>query len=90
MLDSSISSEARAYIPYLKLTLKRPLLVTGKKADYLRWTDTYRETDSFIMQNPTLPLRSKFLEQMAAKGQYWYVVLYYQVVMRGLYSLLYR
>ena len=90
MLDFSLSSEARAYIPYLKLTLKRPLLVTGKKADYLRWTDTYRETDSFIMQNPGLPFRSKILEQMAAKRQYWYVALYYHVVMRGLYSLFYR
>lgn len=90
ILESSLSPEARAYIPYLKLTLKRPLLVTGKEADYVRWKDTYRETDPFIMRNPNLPFRSKFLERMAAKGQYWYVALYYQLVMRGLYSLFYR
>lgn len=89
-LERAISDEAQAYIPYLKLTLKRPLLVTGKRTDYLRWTDTYREADSVIMANPTLPLRTKLLEQMAAKERYWYVAMYHKIIMQGLYSLLYR
>lgn len=89
-LEQALPPEALGLTRFLKLTLKRPLLVTGKRTDYLRWKAAYQEANDVIMDNPTLPLRTKLLEQMAAKGQYWYVAMYHRIVMQGIYKLLYR
>lgn len=78
------------WIVFLKLNLKLPLLISPRKTDYQRWATWFTEANSYIMANPMLPLRTKCLQKAAALGHWWFVRLYYETVMRGLYSILYK
>ena len=77
-------------LQFMKLNLKLPLLISGRQADYERWRATYPESHPYIELNNLTPWRTKLLQQMAARGQYWFVALYAQVIMKGLYKLLYH
>lgn len=87
--ESIATSEALALLPLLKLQLKLPLLVTGRRADYKLWQRLYPEANAAI---PTLSggLHTRLLQRMAQRGCYGYVYLYYWIVLRGLYPLIYR
>ncbi len=75
---------------YLKLNLKLPLLISTRREDFRRWGAMYSESNEYIMKNKELPFRTKLLQYMAAKKQFWFVVLYNKVIMRWLYKILYR
>ena len=77
-------------LQFLKLNLKLPLLITGKRQDYDRWMSSYTEAHPFIARNTSISFRTKLLQQMAARRQYWFVVLYDRIVMKWLYKLLYH
>ena len=83
-------SEVKELLQYLKLNLKLPLLITGKRQDYDRWLSSYTEAHPFIARNSSIPFRTRLLQQMAARRQYWFVVLYDRVIMQWLYKLLYH
>ena len=83
-------SEVKELLQYLKLNLKLPLLITGKRQDYDRWLSSYTEAHPFIARNSSIPFRTRLLQLMAARRQYWFVVLYDRVIMQWLYKLLYH
>lgn len=89
-VDGCGTESQKKEIEYLKLNLKLPLLISPRRADYQRWADWFPEANTYIMQNRTLPLRTR-LVQLAAKHKLWGLVwLYYHLIMRFLYSLLYK
>lgn len=77
-------------LAYLKLNLKLPLLISPRKADYQRWAGWFTEANPYIMSNPALPMRTKLLQKAADCRQWWLVRLYYELVMKLLYSILYK
>lgn len=77
-------------IAQLKLSLKLPLLISPRKEDHERWATWFPEANAYIMQNKALPLRTRLLQLAASCGQWWLVRLYYEVVMKRLYALLYK
>nr|WP_311448052.1 glycosyltransferase family 2 protein [uncultured Porphyromonas sp.] len=81
--------EAASDLAFLKLQLKLPLLVSGRRDDYDRWQQLYPEANKAI-PHVGGGIHTRLLQRMAGLGQYWYVWLYYRVVLKGLYSLLYR
>ena len=89
-LTLQASKESLELLHYLKLNLKLPLLLSHSACDYERWTRMYPESNEYILKNQHLPLRTKLLQWMASRGQFWFVRLYDKVVMQWLYKALYR
>ena len=87
-LAQQASMESLELIHYLKLNLKLPLLLSHNAQDYERWSSMYPESNEYIMKNQHLPLRTKLLQWMASRGQFWFVRLYDKVVMQWLYKAL--
>ena len=77
-------------ISLFKLSIKLPFLMTGDKEMYKLWREWYPEADKYANANPDLPKRTRLLQQMATKGHWWYVKLYYKLVYRLLYGVLYK
>lgn len=77
-------------ISLFKLSIKLPFLMTGDKEMYKLWREWYPEADKYVNANPDLPKRTRLLQQMAAKGQWWYVKMYYLLVYKVMYGLIYK
>lgn len=77
-------------IAFFKLNVKLPFLVTGDWDSYRRWNDWYPEANEYIGINDNMPWRTRFLQQMAAKKFYVGVWLYYQLVYRFLYTIIFK
>jgi len=88
-LTLQASKESLELLHYLKLNLKLPLLLSHNACDYERWTRMYPESNEYILKNQHLPLRTKLLQWMASRGQFWFVRLYDKLVMQWLYKALY-
>ena len=73
-----------------KLNVKLPFLITDDWSSYRRWSEWYPEANAYISENKGQPFRTRFLQQMAAKGFYVGVWIYYQVIYRLLYTILYK
>ena len=89
-LTTHESTQELELLHYLKLNLKLPLLISTQREDFRRWGVMYSESNEYILKNKELPFRTKLLQYMAAKKQFWFVVLYNKVIMRWLYKILYR
>lgn len=74
----------------LKLTLKLPLLISDKVEDYETWCQWFPEANSFVKGNKELPCRTRFIQVAAAKRQYWVLRLYYCLVIRIVYGIIYK
>lgn len=66
----------------LKLFIKRPLLVTGRKADFLVWRDWMSETNKEALRSAGLPIHTRWLQRIAAMNIWLGVKLYYIIVYR--------
>ena len=75
---------------FFKLNVKLPFLVTDSWESYRRWNEWYPEANAYISVNKNMPWRTRLLQQMAAKKFYVGVWLYYQVIYRFLYTILYK
>lgn len=74
----------------LKLSLKLPLLISNRQADYDTWTEWFSEANSAVNANRNLPWRTRFIQQCASKKQYWVLRLYYFLVVKLFYGIIYR
>lgn len=77
-------------VSLFKLSIKLPFLMTGDKAMYRLWQEWYPEADKYANANNLKPLRTRLLQTMAAKGQWWYVTLYYKLVFKFIYGIIYK
>lgn len=77
-------------IGLFELSIKWPFLVSDKQSDYARWRAWYPEANRYIWQAKELPARTKLLQWLAAKGQFWAVWLYYKVVYKFIYGIIYK
>ena len=73
-----------------ELSIKYPFLISDQRSDYARWQSWYPEANRYIWQSKELPLRTKFIQWMASKGQFWAVWLYYKVVFKFIYGVIYK
>ncbi|WP_087093694.1 glycosyltransferase family 2 protein [Elizabethkingia anophelis] len=77
-------------ISFLKLNIKLPLLISDNKENYECWRNWFPEANKFIMKNKDLPLRTRILQWLALRKQYWILKLYYNLVIRYIYGVLYK
>ena len=90
-LQDKYIEEYDEYIAFLKLEAKFPFLImTVDKKMYEMWKQWFPEANKYIWENKNVAVRTRFLEWMAAKNQFWFVRLYYYVVIRFVYGIIYK
>ena len=77
-------------ISLFKLSIKLPFLMTGDKKMYMLWKEWYPEADKYACSNKEQPFRTRLLQWMASKGQWWFVNLYYSVFFKFIYGIIYK
>ena len=73
-----------------KLSTKLPFLISDDRKLYEIWREWYPEANRYANANPDLPWRTRLLQVMAARGQWWYVKLYYQLVYKLVYGVIFK
>ena len=87
---SDCAQELAPYVDYLKLFLKLPLLIGTDEELYRLWSGWFPEANQAALANKALPLRTRVLQWMAGKRQWWAVKLYYRFVYQFVYGIIYR
>ncbi|AJW64743.1 putative glycosyltransferase EpsJ [Elizabethkingia miricola] len=77
-------------IGFLKLNIKLPLLISDKEDNYKIWLKWFPEANPLVMENKDMSFRTRFLQWMAMKKQYWFLRLYYNIVIRYIYGVIYK
>lgn len=77
-------------LDFLKLNVKFPLLVTDDSRCYDLWRETFPEADRSVWMNPRQPLRNKMLQSFARHHCDILLKLYYRVLFKFVYGVLYR
>jgi glycosyltransferase involved in cell wall biosynthesis len=77
-------------IQFLKLNLKLPLLISSSTKSYLRWLHWFSESNQYIGQNKNCSPRTKLVQKAALHRQFWFVRLYYYLVIKVVYGIIYR
>ena len=77
-------------LDFLKQSIKLPFIISDRRDDYKIWADWFPESDKSIRRNKSLPFRTRGLQLAAANRQYWILWLYYKMINRLVYGLLYK
>lgn len=72
------------------LLMKWPFLTGHDSKLYPLWKEWCPEANSYIWKRKEVALRIRFIEACAAHGQFWLVKLHDWIVLRFLYSLMYK
>ncbi len=90
LLAGPFAKEMAEYIPHLKLFLKLPLLISAERDNYETWYSWFPEANSFAMKNKTLPFRTRLLQYIASQRCWIGVKLYYLLIYKFVYGIIYR
>lgn len=77
-------------INFLKLNIKLPLLISASTADYKKWMKWFPEANNSIMYNKDISLRTRMIQMFAYKRQYRLLQLYYYIVIKFVYGVIYK
>ncbi len=78
------------YVRLLQLTLKHPLLISSDRKDYELWNSWFKEANAYIEKNDSIAFYTLILQKAARAKQYWFLKLYYGLVIKVLYGLIYK
>ena len=81
------------YLPevyQMQLTIKLPLLISDDVTKYREWLEWFPESNSHAGENPDISGRTRMLQKAAVKGRFLLIKLYYRVVIKFVYGVLYR
>ena len=74
----------------LKLFLKRPLLISADRKDYETWYAWFPEVNARARQRGNVPMHTHCLQRMASRRCWVGVKLYYLLIHKFVYGILYR
>lgn len=77
-------------LSFFKLDVKFPFLITDDSRKYRLWQEWYPEANQYIGENKKVSIRSRALQWFASKGQFWIVKLYYLLVNKLIYGVIYK
>lgn len=77
-------------INQLKLNLKLPLLISDNESDYKLWEEWFPESTAYAGKNHEQCLRTRMIQRFALKKRYLALKLYYKLVIRFVYGIIYR
>lgn len=75
---------------FFKLDVKYPFLITDDRIKHKLWSTWYPEANRYITSNKEVSFRRRVLQLLAAKKQFWLVRLYYKMVHKLIYGIIYR
>lgn len=88
-LKKSCINDIEKEMAFFKQNIKLPFLISSNWANYRLWTQWYPESNTYIMQNKKMPLRTRIVQWMASRKLYVGVWLYYQFVYAFVYRIIY-
>lgn len=77
-------------IAFFKLEGKFPFLIMGNRSFFQLWEEWYPEANKYILQNKHISFRSRMLQWFAAKKMFYIVWLYYKIICKFIYGVLYK
>jgi len=77
-------------LQFFKLNIKLPFLITNDRNSYRRWLEWYPEANSYINRNTMFSHRIRFIQRAAVQKQFWIVWLYYYLVVKVVYGIIYK
>ena len=77
-------------IAFFKLNTKLPFLISDDKAQYEVWKKWWPEANKYICENKQQAFRTRLVQWFAAKGQFWAVKLYFMVVYKLVYGVIFK
>ena len=90
LLAGPYASEMEEYVNHLKLFLKLPLLISDDKENYETWYAWFPEANAYAMKNKSLPFRTRLLQGMAARRCWIGVKLFYLLIYRFVYGIIFH
>ena len=89
-LEKKFGNELEKEIAFFKLNTKLPFIITDDTAQYEVWKEWWPEANKYICENKQQAFRTRLVQWLAAKGQFWAVKLYFKVVYKLVYGVIYR
>ena len=89
-LQNKFGNEIEKEIAFFKLNTKLPFLITDDETQYEVWKEWWPEANKYICENKAQAFRTRLVQRLAAKGQFWAVKLYFKVVYKLVYGVIYR
>lgn len=89
-LINKYGSKLEKEYEFFKLDIKYPFLITDKWDKYKLWQTWYPEANQYILVNRSVSLRRRLIQLFADKRQYWLVFLYFRIVNKFIYGIIYR
>lgn len=90
LLRQTYPIDLETEIAFFKLNVKLPFLITEDPNKYEVWKEWYPEVNEYIWRNRYQSFRNQLVQWLAAKGQFWAVKLYFKVVYKFIYGVIYR
>lgn len=78
------------HVRLLQLSVKLPLLISPKTEDYRTWAEWFPESNAYVGRNDENPFYIRLIERAAQRNLYCVLRLYYWIVIRVLYGLIYK
>ena len=81
------------YLPQayqMRLTIKLPLLISDRVEDYEEWLAWFPESNARIDGNPDVSWRTRLLQRAAVKRRFVVLKLYYRIVIKFVYGIIYH
>lgn len=87
---SSYKESLSQFLPFLKLNIKLPLLITDDTIRYRQWSIWFPEANEYALRNKQLPFRTRVIQWMATKRYFFLLKLYYRFVFKVVYGFIYK
>lgn len=78
------------HIPFLKLNLKLPFLMTDNPESFKIWESWFPEANNYIIKNKSLPLWTKAIQLLAKNKNFWALRLYHRFLYNFIYGIIYK
>lgn len=89
-LEKKFGNTLDKEIAFFKLNTKLPFLITDDSSQYEVWKEWWPEANKYICENKQQAFRTRLVQWLAANGQFWAVKLYFKVVYKLVYGVIYR
>lgn len=89
-MQVKFGDELEQELAFLKLDVKFPFLITDDSRKYHMWQEWYPEANKYIGKNKLISARSCALQWFAWKEQFWVIKLYYILINKFIYGVIYK
>ena len=89
-VNGKTKGQLKEEIAYFLLNVKLPFLISDNKRMYRLWVEWYPDVNDYILANKQLSIRLRLLQYAAAKGWFRLVWLYYVLVYKFVYGVIYK